>query len=80
MMSQERAVNVDAAAVRAYRWGLKDMAWWLAVNKDGQLLVGVRQQPLSEVRDEIDQGKWDLTYGRPVEIRARRERKEDGAP
>jgi hypothetical protein len=46
-------------AVAAYRAGLKKAAWWLAVHRDGQQLVGVTEKPLADVNAAIDRGEWD---------------------
>jgi len=51
--------HVSNRELEIYRRGLKDMAEWLAVWRDGEQLVGVQAKPLPQVREEIDRGRWD---------------------
>lgn len=43
----------------AYRAGLKRAIYMLAVNRDGQMLVGTMEKPIAEVMAEVDKGEWD---------------------
>lgn len=54
---RDRLAETDKFAV--YRDGLKRMAEWLAIWRNGEQLVGVQEKPLKQVYAEIDEGKWD---------------------